>query len=144
MQDDNNILDRSIYEDLLFTELNASLGRITETELDVYRSLLANMMAELPYAAHKKAPDLLIHIELSLDEQLRRIRKRGRDYEQLEADSTLYEYYSRLHDAYEKWYEDYNYSPKMKIDGDKFDFVENPEDRAKVIGMIKSELNKIR
>lgn len=144
MADDNNILDRSIYEDLLFTQLNAEMGRITETELDVYQSLLANMMEELPFAAHKKAPDLLVHIELSLDEQLRRIKKRGREFEQLEADSTLREYYSKLHDAYEKWYNDYDYSPKMKIDGDTFDFVENPQDRDTVLAMIKTQLAEIR
>lgn len=144
MADDNNILDRSIYEDLLFTQLNADMGRITQTELGVYKSLLDNMMKELPYAAHKKSPDLLVHIELSLDEQLHRIAKRGREYEQLTTDPSLYEYYSRLHNAYEKWYNDYNYSPKMKINGDMFDFVENPNDRDTVLAMIEAELSDIR
>ncbi len=94
MANDNNVLDRSIYEDLLFTQLNADMGRITKTELGVYKDLLANMMEELPYAAHKKAPDLLVHIELSLEEQLRRIKKRGRDYEQLTADPELLDFIS--------------------------------------------------
>lgn len=144
MANDNNVLDRSIYEDLLFTQLNADMGRITKTELGVYKDLLANMMEELPYAAHKKAPDLLVHIELSLEEQLRRIKKRGRDYEQLTADPELLDYYSRLHDAYEKWYDEYDYSPKMKINGDEFDFVENPNDRDTVIAMIKTNLAELR
>ena len=67
MQDDNNVLDRSIYEDSLFFHMNAEKGRATKEEVDVYDDLLENMMEELPYAAAKKAPDLLVHIDVSLD-----------------------------------------------------------------------------
>lgn len=48
MKDDNNVLDRSIYEDSLLFHLNADLGRATETEVRVYDELLENMMEELP------------------------------------------------------------------------------------------------
>ena len=60
--DDETVLDRSIFEDSLLFHLNADLGRATSTEVDIYDSLLANMMQELPEATHKKNPDLLIHI----------------------------------------------------------------------------------
>ena len=53
LNDDNNVLDRSIYEDSLLFHLNADLGRATDTEVRVYDDLLANMLEELPYAAHK-------------------------------------------------------------------------------------------
>ena len=93
MKDDNNVLDRSIYEDSLLFHLNADLGRATETEVRVYDELLENMMEELPYAAHKKHPDLLVHIRVSFDTMLERIEKRGRSYEQLSFDPSLYDYY---------------------------------------------------
>ena len=51
---ENNVLDRSIYEDSLLFHLNADLGRANETEVKVYDDLLQNMLQELPYAAHKK------------------------------------------------------------------------------------------
>ena len=54
LRHENNVLDRSIYEDSLLFHLNADLGRATETEVQVYDELLANMMQELPYAAQKK------------------------------------------------------------------------------------------
>ncbi len=38
----------------------------------------------------EKRPDLMVHIKVSLDTMLERIKKRGRDYEQLESDETLY------------------------------------------------------
>ncbi len=140
---DNNVLDRSIYEDSLFFHMNAEMGRATKTEVEVYDKLLSNMLEEIQYAAPKKAPDLLIHIEVSLETMLKRIKKRGRDYEQLSHDETLYDYYAELNSRYKGWYEDYNFSPKMKIDGDRYDFMENEEDRTVVLGMIKEKLKEI-
>ena len=141
--DDNNILDRSIFEDSLLFHLNADLGRATDTEVQVYDSLLDNMMQELPYAAHKKRPDLLVHVRVSFETMLSRIQKRGRSYEQLDYDPTLYDYYKELNKRYDAWYDDYDESPKMQIDGDQLDFVENETDRKKVINMIDERLKTL-
>ncbi|THE16211.1 deoxynucleoside kinase [Enterococcus hirae] len=144
MQEDNNVLDRSIYEDSLLFHLNADLGRATKTEVQVYDELLANMMEELPHAAYKKHPDLLVHIRVSFDTMLERIEKRGRAYEQLAFDPSLYDYYKELNRRYDQWYEEYNESPKIQIDGDKFNFVEDPEAKQQVLQMIKGKLEEIR
>ena len=45
--DNNNILDRSIYEDWYFAQKNKELGRISELEFEIYENLLNNMMEEL-------------------------------------------------------------------------------------------------
>lgn len=140
---DNNVLDRSIFEDSLLFHLNADLGRATDTEVQVYDALLENMMQELPFAAHKKRPDLLIHVRVSFETMLSRIQKRGREYEQLEYDSELYNYYQELNKRYDTWYDQYDQSPKMQIDGDQLDFVENPADRQKVLGMITNKLESL-
>lgn len=129
---ENNVLDRSIYEDSLLFHLNADLGRASDQEVAVYDELLENMMEELPYAAHKKHPDLLVHIKVSLPTMLDRIKKRNRPYEQLEFDPTLYDYYKELNTRYEAWFEQYDESPKIQIDGDKYNFVED-EDAAKLV-----------
>ena len=144
MNDDNNVLDRSIYEDSLLFHLNADLGRATDTEVRVYDDLLANMLEELPYAAHKKHPDLLVHIRVSFETMLERINKRGREYEQLSFDPTLYDYYQELNLRYDQWYEEYQESPKIQIDGDQFNFVEDPEAAQKVLAMIDEALAKVR
>ncbi|NVY96848.1 deoxynucleoside kinase [Lactobacillus sp. DCY120] len=142
LADDNNVLDRSIYEDSLFFHMNADMGRATKQEVQVYDELLNNMMEELPYAAHKKAPDLLIHLVVSYDTMMEHIKKRGRDYEQPENDSSLVEYYHNLLERYEQWYEDYDYSPKMKIDCDQLDFVEHPADQKRVLELIDQKLKE--
>ena len=144
MEEDNNVLDRSIYEDSLLFHLNADLGRATETEVRVYDELLENMMEELPYAAHKKHPDLLVHIRVSFETMLERIEKRGRSYEQLSFDTTLYDYYKELNRRYDQWYEEYKESPKIQIDGDQFNFVEDPEAKEAVLKIIEEKLAEIR
>ncbi|ALS35629.1 deoxynucleoside kinase [Enterococcus rotai] len=140
---ENNVLDRSIYEDSLLFHLNADLGRANETEVKVYDSLLENMLQELPYAAQKKRPDLLVHIKISFPKMLERIQKRGRAYEQVEQDPALYDYYKELNERYERWFEEYNESPKIQIDGDKYDFIESEVAKKQVVQMIENKLAEI-
>lgn len=143
MQDDNNVIDRSIYEDAVFMRMNTDMGNATKVEYDIYQDLLGNMMEELPYAAHKKAPDLMVMIEVSYDTMIHRIKKRGREYEQIEADPSLVDYYKRLLKYYDDWKHEYNASELLVIDGDKYDFMENLYDRKIVLTMIYDKLLEI-
>lgn len=140
---DNNVLDRSIYEDSLLFHLNADLGRATAIEVEIYDSLLKHMLKEIENLTFKKGPDLLVHVSVSFEKMLERIQKRGREFEQLDYDSSLYEYYKELNVRYEKWFASFNSCPKMQIDGDKYDFVEDEAARAFVIQEIKKKLAEI-
>ncbi|WP_297815479.1 deoxynucleoside kinase [uncultured Lactobacillus sp.] len=142
LSEGNNVLDRSIYEDALFFQMNADIGRATSEEVDTYYELLHNMMAELERMP-KKSPDLLVHIDVSYDTMIKRIQKRGRPYEQLSYDSTLEDYYKRLLRYYKPWYEKYDYSEKMVIDGDKFDFMSSEADREAVLDQITNKLKSM-
>lgn len=133
----DNVLDRSIYEDSLLFHLNADLGRVSEIEVEQYDKLLDTMLRELEDAAPQKKPDLMVHIKVSFDTMLERIKKRGRDYEQIEKDPELYNYYKELNRRYDLWYENFDLCPKIQIDGDQFDFVEDPESAAAVISYVK-------
>ena len=44
LSDDNNVLDRSIYEDSLFFHMNADIGRANDLEVQTYDELLESMM----------------------------------------------------------------------------------------------------
>ena len=144
LQNEDNVLDRSIYEDSLLFHLNADLGRATETEVKVYDELLANMLEELPYAAYKKHPDLLVHIKVSFETMLARIEKRGRPFEQLDYDPSLYDYYKELNSRYDAWFEAYNESPKIQINGDLLNFVEDEKAAEEVLKLIDEKLAEIR
>ncbi|MGX7051291.1 deoxynucleoside kinase [Leuconostoc palmae] len=136
----NNILDRSIYEDALLFQLTADLNRATQTEVDIYKSLLDNMMAEIEGVQNLKNPDLLIHVRVSFETMLERIKKRGRSFEQIDKNPELYDYYKELNRRYDEWFDNYNRSPKIQIDGDKFDFVTDELAREKVLDAIDRKL----
>ncbi|MFR0593308.1 deoxynucleoside kinase [Limosilactobacillus mucosae] len=142
LSDDNNVLDRSIYEDALFTKENNAEGNISDTELDVYLKLLDNMMSDLNKLP-KKAPDLMVYSETSFETILYRIKKRGRDYEQIDDNPELKDYYYKMWNAYKDWYQEYDASPKMKIDLDKYN-LEDPQNVTTVLNMIDERLKKIR
>ena len=138
-----SVLDRSIFEDNLLFRLNADLGRATGTEADIYSSLLGNMLEELPNQPLAKKPSLLIHIKVSFPTMLERIKKRGRAYEQIDADPSLYQYYEELNQRYVDWYAHYDESPKMMIDGDKYNFVESPAAAKQVLAMVDQKLTEL-
>ena len=143
LTDDNNVLDRSIYEDALFTRVNHLQGNISQEEMDIYNDLLANMMEELE-GMPKKAPDLLIYLDGSFETILDHIRKRGREFEQIEDDSELLSYYELLFKNYEQWYQEYDQSPKIKINIVTFDIVNNSGDEEKVMSIIENALLEVR
>ncbi|WP_202623334.1 deoxynucleoside kinase [Alkalibacterium sp. MB6] len=136
----HNVLDRSIYEDALFTRINYEQGNMSSVEMDLYTDLLDNMMEEIE-GMPKKGPDLLIYLRGSLDTHLERIKKRGRPYEQIEDNPGLLDYYTKLHSRYDDWFASYDKSDTLIIDIDKVN-LENPEDRLFVLSEIKQALSK--
>lgn len=143
LSDDNNVLDRSIYEDELFTRINHLQGNISSIEMDIYNDLLANMMEELK-GTPKKSPDLLVYLHGSFEKILAHIEKRGRDFEKVEVGDDRYNYFKLLWTEYQNWYESYDHSPKIAISIDEFDIVEFPEQEDTVMKIIEKALEDIR
>lgn len=143
LQHATNVLDRSIYEDSLLFHLNADLGRVTPVEVAEYDKLLDTMLKELEKVAPRKSPDLLIYIKVSFETMLSRIALRGRDYEQIAHDETLYQYYEELNKRYDIWYDHFDLCPKMTIDGDAFDFVEDAASATAVLAQIKAVTQQV-
>ena len=143
----NNILDRGIYEDLYFCKMNMEYGkmkgenRITEMEWQIYQGLFENMMEEIE-GMPKKAPDLMVYLKGDFEKTvLPRIQQRGREYE---LDAELVEYYKFLWSQYDEWvFTQYNASPIVVIDMDNIDVVNNPEDREDVINLVLDKLEYI-
>ena len=137
----NNILDRSIYEDLYFCQVNYELGRISELEFTIYKGLLENMLEELEELP-KKAPDLMIYLRGSFETILARIAGRGREYE---VSDDLREYYFKLWKGYDDFiFNQYRASEVLVIDIDRYDYVNNAEDRAEVVQLVKDKLAEQR
>ena len=138
---DNNVLDRSIYEDWYFAKKNMELGRISDLEMSIYENLLNNMMEELE-SLPKKAPDIMIYLKGSFETVINRINLRGREFE---IDDSLKEYYHFLWEGYDNWVNNhYNASEVLIIDMNVMDVVNNEEDKKKLIKMVEEKLKEIR
>ena len=140
LQSRNNILDRSIYEDAMFMRMNTEMGNATQVEYSIYQELLTNILEELNHVVPSNDYNLMILIKVSYDTMVSRIKKRGREYEQIENDPSLIDYYGRLLKYYEEFEENYNQFEMLVIDGDKFNFVENIDDRNHILDMIEMKL----
>ncbi|MBW1606218.1 deoxynucleoside kinase [Lactobacillus sp. Sy-1] len=138
----NNVLDQSIYEGSVLADVNYKLRNINRTEKAVYDSLLTNMTQELPNSNLKKKPNLLVFIDIDIDHQLKHIRQRGRNFEQVDQNQQLLDYYKQLQLYYQRWYNDYRESPKMKINGNRYDYVDNEDDLTEVLRQIEYHVVK--
>jgi deoxyadenosine/deoxycytidine kinase len=102
-------------------------------EYELYKELLANMLE------HVQPPKLMIYLETSVDAVIEKIKKRGRDYEQI----VERDYWERLNREYKDYFEYYNISPMLKINVDNIDFVNNKKDRENVVNLVKDKLDEI-
>lgn len=136
----NNVIDRSIFEDWYFAKINRDLGRISDLEFSIYEKLLHNMLEEIK-GLPQKAPDLMIYLKGSFETVMKRIGKRGRDFEQ---DKGLVDYYYKLWSGYDEWvYEQYSASPVLTIDMDKYDIVGSEQDANEVMWLVKASLYNV-
>ena len=120
--------------------MNTEMGNATQVEYSIYQELLTNILEELNHVVPSNDYNLMILIKVSYDTMVSRIKKRGREYEQIENDPSLIDYYCRLLKYYEEFEKNYNQSEMLVIDGDKFNFVENIDDRNHILDMIEMKL----
>lgn len=129
----NTVMDRSIYGDVIFAKLLWQGGDMETEEYNLYKELLANMLE------HVEAPKLMIYLKSEIEDVLEKIKRRGRDYEQI----VEREYWENLNKEYQEYFEYYDVSPLLVINVDNLDYVNNEEHRKYVINLIKNKLEKI-
>ncbi|ACR80355.1 MULTISPECIES: deoxynucleoside kinase [Kosmotoga] len=126
--------DRTIYEDVEIFARNLHMMKyIDERDWKLYHDTFTTL------SDHLTPPSGLIYIKCSLPTLLKRIQKRGRGYES-DIDPR---YLERLNNLYEEWFSRFELSPKLVVDGDKLDFVENPEDRKIVLEQVSGFVKNI-
>lgn len=87
------IQDRSIYEDRVFAEMLVEMGVMKQVDFDAYCKMFDALSITMP------RPTVLVHLEISPKESLKRIRKRNRP---METGITL-DYLTRLHSSYSRF-----------------------------------------
>lgn len=124
------VMDRSIYGDIIFAKMLKDSGDMTVEEYNIYEELLQNMLE------HCQPPKLMVYLRVSTDEAMRRIQKRGRDFE-LNVERS---YWETLNREYEQFFNSYNHSKMITIDVNDLDFEHNEKDRKYVMDRVKQAL----
>jgi deoxyadenosine/deoxycytidine kinase len=70
-------------------------------------------------------PEVVIYLDVTAEEAIRRIRVRGRKDELLMPE----EYWENLHECYTHYYRNYSSSPLLKIDVTRLDYVNRENNR---------------
>jgi deoxyadenosine/deoxycytidine kinase len=125
------VQDRSMHEDAeVFATHHHDSGNIDDRDWATYRELYETMRAELT------PPDLMIYLRCPVVALKKRIRRRGRGYEQAIPPAYLRD----LDVLYEAWFSRYTLSPTLVIDTSEVDYVERLFDRRALIEEIERHL----
>jgi deoxyadenosine/deoxycytidine kinase len=129
----NRIIDRSLYGDYIFAKMLRDSGDMSKEEFEIYQELFNHILHYAP------APKLVVYLDISLEEAIKRIRKRGRPSEQ----NVDHGYWADLNRRYKEAFAAYNDSPLLTINVDHLDFEHNVDDRKYVIETIREKLASI-
>lgn len=125
------VQDRSVYEDAEIFARNAYLqGNMSERDYHCYRDLYEGIRAFLP------APHLVVYLKAPTTLLVERIAKRGRDYER----QIALDYLAQLNDLYDEWANHWTASPLLCIEAQDYDFVQRPDDLARITQQIQAAL----
>ena len=122
------VQDRTIYEDTVFAKMLWKSGKMSERDYRTYLSLFNNM------SHFMKKPNIIVHLDVSPEESLRRIEMRNRGCE----NGMSIEYLKALHQAYDEFISDIaRVIPVIKVEYSKFHGVD------KMVAAIKEQYERI-
>lgn len=131
-QGQGGVQDRTIYEDSIFAKMLKDSNLMDERDYRCYLELFNNM------ANFMRKPTLIVHLDVSPEDSLKRIKLRGRIMEQ----SITLEYLQNLHRAYDEFLTDISkVIPVIKVNWSEF---KTPEDMAILIKDEWTKLSNIR
>jgi deoxyadenosine/deoxycytidine kinase len=116
------VADYLFAKDTIFAQL--TLG---PDELALYQRIFQLLDRDMP------RPDLVVYLEARAEVLLRRIRKRGRDYER----AVTQEYLEKLTEGFREYFYGYTEAPLLVINCSDIDFVEHGGDFADLIREIR-------
>ena len=116
------VQDRTIYEDGIFASLLHSRGHIHSRDYETYLTLSRQMYRFMA------APDLIVYLDVSAEEALRRVRARERDCES----GMSLDYLIALRDGYERFIRDIAKTvPVLRVDWSTYQDVDRVAQRIK-------------
>jgi deoxyguanosine kinase len=107
------VADFIMEKDRLFAELT-----LDEDEFNLYQQVYEHVTIDAPI------PDLVIYLQAPVDVLLKRVAKRGRNYER----HINAEYLERIVESYTRFFYDYAQSPLLIVNATEIDLVNNQSD----------------
>ncbi len=117
------VSDYIFAKDSLFASIN-----LDENEMAIYNTITSTLETKIP------KPDFVIYLQASTDVLLKRIEKRGRDFE-FNMDRS---YIETLNEAYNHYFFHYSDSPVLVVNTNDIDYVSNEEYLFDIIEQIHS------
>lgn len=125
------VADYHIFKNLIFAKRT-----LQASEYDKYDAIYNILTADMP------VPNVVIYLHASVDTLMSRIAMRGREFERLIARDYMEQLVSDYHIFIERFEQQHPEIPVIRINGDDFDFVKNPDDLQKVLATISDTLMK--
>jgi deoxyadenosine/deoxycytidine kinase len=117
------VSDFMLQKDRLFAQVT-----LNNEEYDLYDQLYSYMTVDIP------KPDLLIYLQAPANILMKRIKKRGRNFEKYINSA----YLEKLNAMYLKFFNTYNGSPLLIVNAENIDFVNNKTDYKNLLDKIYS------
>ena len=126
------VQDRTIYEDSVFASMLYQSGAMEERDYQTYRELFSSM------SNFMRRPNLIVHLDLTPEESMKRIHERSRGCES----GITIEYLTSLYNAYETFISEISrIIPVIKVDYSRF---RTAEEMAEAIAEEYSDLSTVR
>ncbi|HVR43201.1 MAG TPA: deoxynucleoside kinase [Thermoanaerobaculia bacterium] len=129
-----NVSQGDLFTDLVLADYTFQKSKIfayltlEDSELAIYNRLYELLSESLP------KPELIIYLQAGLDTLLKRIKRRGRQYEKAIAPAYLKE----VSEAYAHYYYRYDETPLLVVNTNDIDFVHTPEHFEALVQQIQS------
>lgn len=120
------IADFMLEKDPLFAEIT-----LDEHELLLYQKIYSHMVSAVP------KPDLVVYLQAPVAILAERIKKRGKEMEQL----ISLQYLESLNTAYMNFFHQYDSSPLLIVNAAEIDFASNPDHYQDLVGRILETTN---
>lgn len=134
----NTVYDSSLLSD---AQMSANLhrrGEFPDSMYNLYVQLNQEMVADVAGHPFNGFPDLVVFLDAPFELMLDHIKLRGREMEI--TDPELVDYYYSVWETYDNWRKSFSGCAMVTIDMNKYDFVNNLDDRNTVLNQIEQKL----
>lgn len=125
------VADYHIFKNLIFAERT-----LKDRQYDKYLNIFKILTEDMPN------PNMVVYLDAGLETLLKRIGKRGRDFEKNISPIYLEQLTIDYHNFMATFEEQHPNIPVLRFNGDEIDFIENKEDRSMILTRIENALQK--